>query len=197
MLRAILILHRKRRFDDGAISELKLWRVPKPVRGSSHAFKYSLFYGCEGQRQIGYDNEAGKGDHRHYGGRAQVAVAKRRKFATMTHIKVIVGGTLDDDGAAFLDAWHRSERGEAVDECVLAFESWEALTHVLTGERYRMLCHVHKHPEPSVSALARALGRQYRRVHADVTALEQAGLLDRSQGFVRATTDRISADIRL
>ena len=50
---------------------MKLWRVPKPVRGSSHAFKYSLFYGYEGQRQIGYDNEAGKGDHRHYGGREE------------------------------------------------------------------------------------------------------------------------------
>ena len=40
------------------------------------------------------------------------------------------------------------------------------LSKVLTGERYRLLKHVHAHPEPSISALARALGRQYRRVHA-------------------------------
>jgi predicted transcriptional regulator len=45
--------------------------------------------------------------------------------------------------------------------------------------------------------LARALGRQYRRVHADVAALEQAGLLDRSAGAVRAKVDRITAEIRL
>jgi len=68
---ATLILHRKRHFNDGAISEMKLWLVPNPVRGSQHQFKYSLFYGREGNRLIGYDNEPGKGDHRHYGGREE------------------------------------------------------------------------------------------------------------------------------
>ncbi len=115
----------------------------------------------------------------------------------MTDVKVTVGGTLEDDAAAFLDAWRRAERGEQVDERVLAFESWEGLATVMTGERYRLLRHLHAHPEPSVSALARALHRQYRRVHADVAALEQAGLLDRSHGAVRTTADMIRADIRL
>ena len=64
---AILILHRKRRFDDGAISEMTLWLVPNPVRGSRHRFRCSLFYGRRGERLIGYDNEPCKGDHRHYG----------------------------------------------------------------------------------------------------------------------------------
>lgn len=67
MPRATLLLHRKRRFDDGAISEIRLWLAPKPLHGSRHLFRYSLFYGREGQRLIGYDNEPGKGDHRHYG----------------------------------------------------------------------------------------------------------------------------------
>jgi hypothetical protein len=65
MAPAVLRLHRKRQFDDGAILEIKLWRVPEPPRGSHHAFKYSLFYGRPGQRLIAYDNEPGKGDHRH------------------------------------------------------------------------------------------------------------------------------------
>jgi predicted transcriptional regulator len=115
----------------------------------------------------------------------------------MDEVKILVGGGVEDDAAAFLDAWHRSERGEAVQERVLAFESWEGLARVMTGERYRVLRHLHARPEPSVSSLARALGRQYRRVHADVAALEDAGLLDRSAGTVRATADRITADIRL
>jgi predicted transcriptional regulator len=115
----------------------------------------------------------------------------------MADMKVIVGGSLEDDAADFLRAWKRAERGEKVRERVLAFESWEALATVLTGARYRLLRHLHAHPEPSVSALARALNRQYRRVHADVTALEQAGLLVRSDGVVRTTTDTIKADIRL
>lgn len=67
MSKATLIFHRKRVFDDGSISEVRLWQVPSSVRGSVHDFKYSLFYGTAGERWIGYDNEAGKGDHRHYG----------------------------------------------------------------------------------------------------------------------------------
>ncbi len=115
----------------------------------------------------------------------------------MTDVKVIVGGDLEDDATAFLSAWRRAERGEQVEERVLAFESWDGLATVLTGERYKLLRHLHAHPEPSVSALARALHRQYRRVHADVAALEQVGLLDRSHGTVRTTADIIRADIRL
>ncbi len=115
----------------------------------------------------------------------------------MTNIKLIVGGSLEDDATAFLDAWHRTRRGGKVRERAIAFESWEALATVLTGERYRLLRHLHTHPEPSVSSLARSLGRQYRRVHADVKALEKAGLLARSQGAVRTTADTLKADIRL
>ena len=72
MGRAVLILHRKRIYDDGAIVEMKLWLLPNPARGSKHPFKYSLFYGRDGLRLIGYDNEAGKGDHRHYERREEV-----------------------------------------------------------------------------------------------------------------------------
>jgi hypothetical protein len=70
--RARLIFHRKRYYDDGAIAELTLWLVPGPVRGSSHSFKYSLFYGRAGERLVAYDNEPGKGDHRHYGDREEL-----------------------------------------------------------------------------------------------------------------------------
>jgi len=74
MPKASLIFHSKRLYDDGAIAELKLWAVRNAVRGSAHAFKYSLYYGRDGQRLVGYDNEAGKGDHRHYGDREEAYV---------------------------------------------------------------------------------------------------------------------------
>jgi len=48
--------------------------VPAPVRGSEHLFRYSLFYGEDGRRLVGYDNEAGKGDHRHYEGHEEAYV---------------------------------------------------------------------------------------------------------------------------
>jgi len=54
-------------YPDGAIAELTIWQVPEPVLGSAHGLKYSLFYGYRGRRLVGYDNERGKGDHRHIG----------------------------------------------------------------------------------------------------------------------------------
>jgi Family of unknown function (DUF6516) len=59
------LFQRRREFDDGAIMELKIWQVPEPVPPTSHGFKYSLFYGNSGKRLVGYDNERGKGDHKH------------------------------------------------------------------------------------------------------------------------------------
>lgn len=53
--------------DDGAIVEMTIWEVPKPVPGSAHRLKYSLFYGYPGRRVVSYDNERSKGDHRHRG----------------------------------------------------------------------------------------------------------------------------------
>jgi len=38
------------------------------VPPSRHGLKYSLFYGRPGIREVGYDNERGKGDHRHFRG---------------------------------------------------------------------------------------------------------------------------------
>lgn len=63
---ADLLFHQKFSFGDDRTVEMKIWRVPQPVPDSVHAFKYSLFFGRAGQRIVGYDNERGKGDHRHY-----------------------------------------------------------------------------------------------------------------------------------
>jgi hypothetical protein len=63
--KAILLFQRRREFDDGAIMEMKIWQVPEPVPPTNHGFKCSLFYGHSGKRLVGYDNERGKGDHKH------------------------------------------------------------------------------------------------------------------------------------
>jgi hypothetical protein len=55
------------RYEDGHILRILIWDVPSPVPPSEHRFKYSLFYGVTGVREVLYDNERGKGDHRHYG----------------------------------------------------------------------------------------------------------------------------------
>lgn len=66
-MKATLLLRERIDYDDGAILEMTLWRVPLPVPPTTHGLKYSLFYGRAGIREVGYDNERGKGDHRHSG----------------------------------------------------------------------------------------------------------------------------------
>jgi len=71
-MRAKLPFHQRIDYDDGAIAEMALWRVRSPVLPSTHRLKYSLFYGRPGLREVCYDNERGKGDHRHFRGRETI-----------------------------------------------------------------------------------------------------------------------------
>ncbi len=112
-------------------------------------------------------------------------------------LTVIVGGSLEDDAAAFIDAWKRAEQGESFEERQLAFESWHTLMRVLTPKRYDLLRHVHRHPAASVAALARDLDRDYRRVHEDVKILAETGLLDRDGRGIHADYDEISTRIAI
>jgi hypothetical protein len=67
-MKAELLYEQRVDFEDGAILEIVLWHVPSSVPPSAHRLKYSLFYGRPGFREVGYDNERGKGDHRHFQG---------------------------------------------------------------------------------------------------------------------------------
>ena len=53
--------------DDGSTVEVVIWEVPEPVPPSKHGYKYRLYYGANGVARVRYDNERGKGDHRHIG----------------------------------------------------------------------------------------------------------------------------------
>lgn len=50
---------------EDAFVEIVIWRVPRPVKGSTHGFKYRLALVVAGNCVLRYDNETGKGDHRH------------------------------------------------------------------------------------------------------------------------------------
>ena len=54
-------------YAENRFAELVLWRVAQPVSGSKHSFKYRLAYVVNEVCVLRYDNEAGKGDHRHFG----------------------------------------------------------------------------------------------------------------------------------
>lgn len=66
-MKAELLLQERHEVGDHAFAELRVWRVPEPVRGSTHEYKYSLAYVVNEVCVFRYDNEAGKGDHKHVG----------------------------------------------------------------------------------------------------------------------------------
>ena len=86
----------------------------------------------------------------------------------MNNLKITVGGSKEDEAArSFVDAWHRAERGDSF------------------------------HERRLTRALAKALGRDYSNVHADVQALTKAGLLDAADGGVRAEYGAIETRIAI
>ena len=70
-------------FDDDAFAELVIWRLPRQAPGSTHPYKYRLAFVIGDACVLRFDNEAGKGDHRHVRGRETpyrfVSLAKLRR----------------------------------------------------------------------------------------------------------------------
>lgn len=68
-MKAVQLARTRIVYSETAFAELVLWQVPQPLAGSAHAFKYRLAYVVRGECVLRYDNEAGKGDHRHVNGK--------------------------------------------------------------------------------------------------------------------------------
>ena len=66
-MKATLLLRERVVLTERSFVELRIWRVPDPVRGSQHSFKYALAHVVDRVCVLRYDNEAGKGDHKHVG----------------------------------------------------------------------------------------------------------------------------------
>ncbi|BBQ01294.1 hypothetical protein BSFA1_64220 (plasmid) [Burkholderia sp. SFA1] len=64
--KAIRIVERREEAGPGGFVELNIWKVPEPVPGCTHSYKYRLAYVVDGECVLRYDNERGKGDHRHF-----------------------------------------------------------------------------------------------------------------------------------
>ena len=76
-MKATRIFYDKAVLPDGFIVEMVIWQLPTSSPERPHGLKYRLYFGRDGQRIVGYDNERGKGDHKHL-----MDVEKRYKFTT-------------------------------------------------------------------------------------------------------------------
>ena len=70
-MKAQPLINERKPYGDNATAQMVVWQVPRPVPGSAHLFKYRLAYVVADECVLRYDNEAGKGDHRHWGGAEQ------------------------------------------------------------------------------------------------------------------------------
>ena len=68
-MKAVELLRRRLTLSEVAFAELVLWQIPHPSPGSAHTYKYRLAYVVKGECVLRYDNESGKGDHRHFRGK--------------------------------------------------------------------------------------------------------------------------------
>ncbi len=69
-MKAKLVYGEKFVYADGAIREMILWKLPEKTSDRPYGLKYRLYYGLsDGTCIVRYDNESGKGDHKHIEGR--------------------------------------------------------------------------------------------------------------------------------
>lgn len=66
-MEAVPIARAKEVREDGSIVEIVIWELPESLPPCSHPYKYRLYFGMQGVSRVRYDNERGKGDHRHVG----------------------------------------------------------------------------------------------------------------------------------
>lgn len=66
-MKATLLLSRRDRWRAGTFTEVVVWHLPRRLPGSAHRYKYRLALVDQGMNVLRYDNETGKGDHRHLG----------------------------------------------------------------------------------------------------------------------------------
>ncbi|MFF7708531.1 DUF6516 family protein [Pseudomonas sp. NPDC007930] len=66
-MKAQLLMKQRLVLSSTLFAEVVIWKVPSAVRGSLHPYKYRLALVDNGTCVVRYDNEAGKGNHKHVG----------------------------------------------------------------------------------------------------------------------------------
>lgn len=96
------------------------------------------------------------------------------------------------------DAFKRAERGEIEGtEVSLSFESLETLLKVLTPKRFELLKLLKQLDKANAAQLSRASRRNYKNVSTDLKALDEAGLVQRDDGFYRVPYSVIESEFRV
>ena len=105
------------------------------------------------------------------------------------------GAVLTEMGRRFTTAW---KSGRSSSAHVFSFESPAALFRVLSPKRWELIERLQALGPVSVRGLARALQRDVKRVHEDVSVLIEVGLIEKTPGGkVHVPYSVIEADFAL
>jgi predicted transcriptional regulator len=202
---AIEVVNRHEFLRPDLLQELVVWRVPVPLRGSVHHFKYRLALVADGVCVLRYDNEAGKGDHRHFGPNEGTyvfsGVLPRSRISTGTWR----GGSMTTVVIEIksVEQSHREivemiERGDTDPVPRIGFVSYELFYKVLAPNRMAIIRTMTGAGPLSIRDVARRVERDFKGVHTDVTALLNNGLLQKTEdGRIVFPYDDIHFDFRL
>lgn len=66
-MKAINYIDERIILSNNTFVEVVVWEVSESLEGSEHRYRYRLALVIKGECVMRYDNEAGKGDHKHIG----------------------------------------------------------------------------------------------------------------------------------
>ncbi len=179
----------------GVSVELVIWRVPTPLRGSAHLFKYRLALIVDDVCVLRYDNEAGKGDHRHIGNRevpmisgtptscrsilgrgGQMAEAVRRMIVSVVPFEQMkdfsITTTRESLAAQAAGLRPVARRVFATDGLL-----WQTFT----PKRLELLKAMGGRGPMSIREAARLVGRDIKAVHGEVQKMLEKGLIEKTE----------------
>ena len=199
------LLNERHVLDARTFVEIVVWRLPRPLRGSTHRLKYWLALVRDGVCVLRCDNEAGKGDHRIcaiWKGRTVLSI--RQNCWPISGTTLNIGGdemkivtlqvaSLDDVKRRAQEAFRGRKQGARI-----TFASPALLFKLMTAKRWELIRTMTGAGPLTIREAARRVKRDVKAVHGDVHALLNAGILQKTDdGTIVFPYDAIRVDVML
>ena len=115
----------------------------------------------------------------------------------LVEIRTDSDAVLQEMGERFIEAWNSGKPSNPIS--TFSFSNASQLFAVFTPKRWELIEQLQKLGASSIRGLTRALGRDVRRVHDDITVLVEWGIVERNEGgkvFVPYDVIHIGVDLK-
>ncbi len=185
--RARLLLRERRIVGESGFADIVIWQLPNPLPGSSHGFKYRLAFVVDQLCVLRFDNETGKGDHKHigadevpydfttFGSTGDGFLERDRRMEPSVSTVTIGIAAMEDTKARMLRAFQGERQG-----AFISFATVELLWKVITPKRWEVLLALTGAGPIAIREVSRRVGRDVKSVHGDIQVLLKAGVVERA-----------------